>query len=210
MVNYFNSNFSNSKDGELHRYFYELPASVITVHTSPVDSLKIGDDGISNYYCGMISPNNKLKFRRTSCFCHECVNRNFGFDCPEIGYCGKWTDTKCSEYPSYADAVPTTSKKAKAKAKEAGKGRGKKRKTAPKTTNKKSKEKGRGEKRKRTVLSTAAVPTQTKPRKPQPGVVSVPLSSPSRKRRKINRFKHSVTMNMNMNINGRCGPPPLI
>ena len=48
------------------------------------------------------------------------MNGNFGDDCDEIGYCGKWRDTKLSKYPPYSKAVPT--KQAQKGAKGAKKG----------------------------------------------------------------------------------------
>ena len=104
IVEYSNQHFNKSKTDSIHRYFYELPVQDIKVHTSPVDSLQIGDSGISDYHCAVIHPNNKIKFRKQSCFCEKSINSDFKDDCDHTEYCGKWIPTTPSKYPKYSEA----------------------------------------------------------------------------------------------------------
>ena len=50
IVGYLNIHFKSSKDDTITRYFYEIPVSDVKIHISPVKSLKIGDEGISEYH----------------------------------------------------------------------------------------------------------------------------------------------------------------
>ena len=108
-----NEYFSTSKTDSIKRCFYELDVKDVKVHTSPVKSLKIGDGGISNYHCGVITPGNKVSFRKQSCFCTESIESKFDKDCPHTKYCGGWINTKISSYPKYADAVHKPKQKQK-------------------------------------------------------------------------------------------------
>ena len=207
MVEHYNANFTDPADGEITRHFHELHAADITVHKSPVDSLDINGGGITEYHCCLISINNQIKFRRTSCFCDKCINSDFGIDCDEIGYCGKWRDTKISKYPSYSEALPTSTETEAPtrKTNNRGRGRGNGKGGGKGKGGSKGKGEGRRRKRNRTALSTPAVSQRARPRKPRPIVVSVPLSDPPRKRHKSRH--HNQRMNVNMNANE---PPSLI
>ena len=76
IVAHLNAHFRKSKDDTVTRFFYELLVHEIKVHSSPVRSLKVGDEGISEYHCCVIKPGNEIKFRRYSCMCTSCINLN--------------------------------------------------------------------------------------------------------------------------------------
>ena len=54
-MEHLNLHFKSSKDDAITRYFHEIPASDIKVHTAPVDSLKIGDEGPSEHHIVSLS-----------------------------------------------------------------------------------------------------------------------------------------------------------
>ena len=96
IVSYCNQYFRTSKTDGIDRYFYKLDKSDVKVHTSPVDSLDIGDGAISDYHCGVIQPGNKMSFRKKYCFCAQSLESKFADDCPPMKYCGKLMQTKPS------------------------------------------------------------------------------------------------------------------
>ena len=54
IVEYLNLHFRSSEDDTITRYFYELPVSEVKRHPSPVNTLEIGDEGISAYHSCII------------------------------------------------------------------------------------------------------------------------------------------------------------
>ena len=116
IVEYLNIHFKTSKDDTITHYFYEIPVSDVKVHASPVNALKIGNEGISEYHCCIIKLGNAIKFRRYSCMCGSCINTDFGTDCPQSKYCGRWFDCIPSKYPKYAEAKHNPKKKQAKKA----------------------------------------------------------------------------------------------
>ena len=98
---YLNTEFNQSANGNIKRYFIELHPEQIRYGPSPVKTIKVtSTTGIKKYNCVYMNRSGDIVFREYSCSCTNCIGTKYE-DCIKDMYCGHWINTNIKPYQSY-------------------------------------------------------------------------------------------------------------
>ena len=92
IITHLRNTFNVSRDGKLKRYYMALRVDDIFLGESPFDRL-LDDNkiGIKTFHCCIIQEK-RIRFRRVSCACAQCVNCKYARQCDQQLYAGSWTN----------------------------------------------------------------------------------------------------------------------
>ena len=130
VAHHLRNTFNVSKNGILEREFYAMRVEHIFLGESPFDRfLDNNGDGIKKFHSCMIEEH-RVRFRKVSCACDQCVKSCYKRQCNQQLYAGSWTNwIDIPFHVSYDELVKTNRKRPREHDGQDGNSRRKKQKT---------------------------------------------------------------------------------